>query len=94
MWNETVDFLVYTRTPQVQLWLFDWDAISGDDFMGEASFHARDLSPQESKDGMWLSVRQRSMRPDDFNLYVLGRIKVSWSLERIKMPGEGYRVTK
>jgi len=84
IWNEDLQFIVFQPNLHVQLWMWDWDRTSGDDFMGEALLHIQAAEGGKASDAnVWLDVTMRPCKPLDFHLFLLGRVKVSWSLEDI-----------
>ena len=88
VWNETLEFFVYSPDCDVQLWMWDWDKSSGDDFMGEATFHT---SGRTKQDNLWINVRGRSSMPLDYHLFFFGRTKVSWSLEEVNISPDMFK---
>eukprot|EP00668_Euglena_longa_P019246 GGOE01023962.1.p1 GENE.GGOE01023962.1~~GGOE01023962.1.p1 ORF type:complete len:543 (-),score=148.62 GGOE01023962.1:232-1860(-) len=84
LFEETMQFLVFSPNSHIQVCLWDWDRSSSDDFLGEGQFQTTGvIGCTTSKSNVWVDIRPRPATFADYKRFVSGRVRVSWKLEDI-----------
>eukprot|EP00667_Euglena_gracilis_P006800 EG_transcript_6859 len=87
LFEETMQFVVFSPNAHVQVLLWDWDRSSSDDFLGEGQFQTTGITGcTTSKSNVWVDIRLRPACFADYRRFVSGRVRVSWQLEDLTPP--------